>query len=270
MHVACPGTLVSPDDPAYSLHRASVMKLAIVTNVFLFAVLAGLVAGPAKLEETLKLPAHPPEAGTNFAILLTGDGGWAELVRTIGVRLDAADIPTVGWDLRAYFWTRRTPDEAAKDLARLLERFRKEWNRPRVVLVGYSRGADLLPFLVNRLPEVDRQTIELIALLGPAHNTNFEIHLGDFLGETKSKTALPVVPEIMKLKGLPLLVLYGDDDPSSCGSVLPRELGDIRSIPGGHHFDRDYPRVIQPILDSIAKRKRQAAPLAAAGGPSPP
>ncbi len=235
------------------------MRLKILLTALLVALFAGLQAGPAKLDDTLLLPEGTPAEGTTFAILLTGDGGWAELVRAIAEGLNATNIPTVGWNSKEYYWTRRTPDEAAKDLAALLARFRREWNRERVVLVGYSRGADVLPFLVNRLSDADRQSIDLIALLGPAQNTDFEIHWGDYLGEATSKNPLSVPPEIMKLKGMPLLVLYGADDQDSCGAALSRELGDIRALPGGHHFDRDYSQLVQPLLKAVEKRERDPA-----------
>ena len=51
------------------------------------ALLAGAIlhvhAAPASLESTLTLPAKPPAPGESFAILATGDGGWAELDREL-------------------------------------------------------------------------------------------------------------------------------------------------------------------------------------------
>jgi len=44
-------------------------------------------------------------------------------------------------------------EATARDLARVIEHYTRTWNKPRVLLIGYSQGADVLPFLVNRLPE---------------------------------------------------------------------------------------------------------------------
>jgi len=68
-----------------------------------------------------------------------------------------------------------------------------------------------------------------------------------------------VPPEIAKLKGTPLLVLYGADDKASCGASLSRELGDIRSLPGGHHFDHNYQQLIQSVLDALNKQSPERA-----------
>jgi len=169
-----------------------------------------------------------------------------------------AGIPTVGWNSRAYYWNRRTPDEASKDLARLILRFREEWHRPKVVLVGYSMGADVLPFLVSRLPESERQTIELIVLLSPGHTVDFEFHMSSYLGESDRKTALPVPAEIRKLKGLPLLVIYAADDKESCGAKLPGDVGEIHALTGGHHFGGDYDALVRLILVSLEEQHQKS------------
>lgn len=213
-----------------------------------------LGAEPAPLEATLTLPSATPAPGASFAVLLTGDGGWAELDRELAQRLAHADLPVVGWNSRAYYWTRRTPEEAAADLSRLIRRFRREWQRPGVVLVGFSRGADVLPFLVNRLPAEDRHAVERVVLLGPAKTVDFQFHLADYVREASRATALPVPPEIARLRGARLLIVYGDKDESSCGAVLPKDVGRIVSVPGDHHFNRNYDLLAQLILDQPAPR----------------
>lgn len=209
----------------------------------------GSRAAPASLESTLTLPTKPPAPGARFAILATGDGGWAELDRELARRLEAADVPVVGWNSRAYYWTRRTPDEAAADLGRLITRFRTEWQRPEVLLVGFSRGADVLPFLASRLGSEHRDSIRGVALLGPADVVDFKFHLTDYVRDSAPATALPVPPEIGRLRGLPVLVVYGEKDDSSCGPTLPRDVGRVVSVPGDHHFNRDYDRLARLILE---------------------
>jgi len=43
-------------------------------------------------------------------------------------------------------------DRVVQDLTRILRHYLPAWNRQKVVLVGYSMGADVLPFLISRLP----------------------------------------------------------------------------------------------------------------------
>jgi type IV secretory pathway VirJ component len=225
------------------------------------AALGGTVAvasAEATLEETLKLPDKTPAAGARFAILVSGDGGWAEFDRGLAQQLAKADLPVVGWNSRAYYWTRRTPDGAAADLARLIRRFQTEWNRKEVVLIGFSRGADVLPFMVNRLPAAEREAVRLTVLLGPSEDVDFELHLLDYVRDGHPRTALPVVPELQRLRGRGVLVMYGEKDDSSCGPRLPKETGRIERVPGDHHLNRDYPRLADLIQDAL--RRPAAAP----------
>lgn len=227
---------------------------AFTNFVLTLAALGGALAaaaGEATLEETLKLPDEAPVAGARFAILVSGDGGWAEFDRGLAQQLAKADLPVVGWNSRAYYWTRRTPDGAAADLARLIRRFQTEWKRKEVVLIGFSRGADVLPFMVNRLPAAEREAVRLTVLLGPADDVDFELHLLDYVRDGHPKTALPVAPEIQRLGGRGVLVIYGEKDDSSCGPRLPKAAGRIERVPGDHHLNRDYQRLGNLIQDAL-------------------
>ena len=228
-----------------------------------------LPGAPAALEDTLILPAKTPPAGKAFAILATGDGGWAELDRELAGRLAASDLPVVGWNSRSYYWTRRTPEEASADLAALIRRFREAWHRPRVVLIGFSRGADVMPFLVSRLPRAEREGLDLIALLGPGQTIDFQFHLLDLVHTPGGATALPVPPELEKLRGLPMLILYGDKDDSSCGAALPVDLGRIIRLPGDHHLGRDYDRISRIIRETALAGTNTRAPNTPVDHPRP-
>ena len=227
------------------------MKRVLLTIASVCACIV-LGAAPAKLEDTLELPVQTPPAGKTFAIFITGDGGWAALDRAVSVRLERSDVPVGGWNARSYFWTRRTPEEAAADLANLIHRFRSEWKRERVILVGYSRGADVLAFLVSRLLPEDRAALQLVALLGPGRTIDFEFHVTDFVKDPDPKTALPVPPEVAKLRGLPLLIIHGETDEDSSAAEIAQDVGRFEKVPGDHHFNRDYDKLAGLILDAAA------------------
>ena len=65
-------------------------------------------------------------------------------------------IPVVGLDSLRYFWKARTPASAAADIDRALRYYLAHWKKQRALLVGYSQGANVLPFIVNRLPQATR------------------------------------------------------------------------------------------------------------------
>ena len=185
-----------------------------------------------------------------MAVVLTGDGGWAEIDKRVATRLAEGGIPVVGWSSLKYYWTPRTPQAAAHDLARILVRYGRVWGRRRVLLVGYSFGADVLPYLVSRLPADLRSRVALVGLLGLSEQASFEFRVAGWLGVTTGHH--PTVPEVARLGGTPVLCLRGEDeDDSAC-----RQLQGVRTVtlPGGHHFGGDYGRIADALLADLAMR----------------
>jgi type IV secretory pathway VirJ component len=199
-----------------------------------------------------------------LAVIFSGDGGWASLDREVGDALAAAGIGVVGMNSLSYFWSKRTPDGAAVDLARIIRSYRERWQTPRVLLIGYSRGADVLPFLASRLPGDLRPAVALVALLGPARTTDFEFHLTDWLGGD-DPSAQPVGPEVAQLADLRVLCVQGaDEDESLCPTLDPTRT--IRMVlAGGHHFGGDYGVIARRIL---AEAQLAPEPSPSPGGPS--
>ena len=107
-----------------------------------------------------------PRQSDRFAVMITGDGGWRRVDRKVTDKLRAAGIPIVGFIASTYFRTERTPDESACALERVVRTYKLRWHKNKVILIGYSRGADALPFMVSRLPDDVRASVALIALLG--------------------------------------------------------------------------------------------------------
>ena len=96
------------------------------------------------------------------------------------------------------------------------------WNKRRAILIGYSLGADVLPFMASRLSADLIPKVNRIVLLGPSHTADFEFHLTEWLGEYSHKTDLPVLPEVQKLRGKDILCLQGEEEGDSlCADLSP-------------------------------------------------
>lgn len=191
-------------------------------------------------------------AGT-LAVLLTGDGGWAPLDRQIADSLSAHGITVVALNSRSYFSRQRDPAGASADLARVMRRYTETSGSHRVVLVGYSRGADVLPFLVTRLPPEVASQVVLVVLIGPAHNANFKFHLIDLVSNHARKDDLATVPEIERLAPLPVLCVYGSDEKDSACPLVPPGTVHAVEMPGGHHFDGRYGEIARHVLDALSR-----------------
>jgi type IV secretory pathway VirJ component len=159
----------------------------------------------------------------------------------------------VGFNSLQYFWTPRTPDGAAKDLERILQHYLAAWKKEEAILIGYSQGADVLPFMTNRLPQDILAKVPLVALVGLGHTVNFEFHLTEWLHASPGKKALPILPEVKKLKGMKVLCFFGEQEKDTLCRDLDRDLATAVSMPGAHHFGGDY----DAIADTILKARRE-------------
>ncbi|NOK20885.1 virulence factor family protein [Corallococcus carmarthensis] len=200
----------------------------------------------------VEVPATSDTQGDTLALFVTGDGGWASLDQSVSESLAEQGIPVVGFNSLRYFWKRRTPEETSADVARALRHFLARWGKQRVVLVGYSRGADVVPAIAARLPEELRARVRLVALFAPGKEAEFEVHVTDLFGG-KGRPTNAVLPDVRALNGTPVLCLYGDQELSD--SLCPTLAGvpgtHALLLKGGHHFDGDYEAVARLLLREL-------------------
>jgi type IV secretory pathway VirJ component len=214
------------------------------------AAAAVLPAPVADLPLTV-VPAAARHDSPWFGIFLTGDGGWVGLDRGVSQALARQGIPMVGWDSLKYFWSPRTPQGAALDLDRVLRHYASEWHKSHILLVGYSQGADTLPFMVNRLPPATRAMVGYTALLGLSDRASFEFHVGNWLGN--STVGIPTAPEMKNWNGSQYLCLYGEEDKDAACDELTGKEGIAVKMPGGHHFGGSYAAMAAQILSRLPK-----------------
>jgi type IV secretory pathway VirJ component len=187
--------------------------------------------------------------GDTFAVLLSGDGGWAGLDKDVAAALATRNVPVVGLDSLRYFWKARTPDALAADLDRVLSYYSAHWHKAHVVLVGYSQGADVLPFAVNRLPATTRALVERTVMMGLGENASFQFHFTNWLGGDKD--GLAILPEVSRLDAGTTVCLYGTGESDSLCPKVP--AGHVRAValPGGHHFSGGYDTLARQIVAGL-------------------
>jgi len=202
----------------------------------------------------IEIPAS--SEGRALALVLSGDGGWASFVRGLSAELADSGVSVLGVDLRSYLATRSTPEAIAADVGPVLRRYLEAWHRDRIALVGYSRGAVIAPFIVNRLPEDLRQRIDLVAMLGLGEHAGFHVSLLDLLHTTTSPKDPPVLPELeaARRSGVPLLCVYGTEERESLCRDAPAGLMTVLSRNGGHHFDGHPAALADEMLARLPAR----------------
>jgi type IV secretory pathway VirJ component len=212
--------------------------------------IAGQIQAKSDLGD-LPLREIPAAKGSDdrMAVMLSGDGGWAALDRGIAAQLADRGIPVVGWDSLSYFWNTKTPERAAADLERVIRHYSQAWHKSEVILIGYSFGAGVLPFMTSRLPPDLHGKVQEMALLGLGKRAMFEFHLRDWLGS--GAQGLPTAPEVARISWTKRLCLHGaEETESGCPELANRGVAVVR-LPGDHHFNGDCASLVKRILDPL-------------------
>jgi type IV secretory pathway VirJ component len=199
----------------------------------------------------VELPAAQPT--DMLAVVISGDGGWRDLDKTVAEALQRQGVSVIGWDALRYFWSEKTPAQTSHDLARVLKTYASRWHAQHIALVGYSFGADVMPFAYNRLPDTLRAKVSYMSLLGFAPDADFQVRVTGWLGMPASDKALKVRPELAKVPPSIVQCIYGADEKDTLCPALANTGIDIVKTNGSHHFDGDYNALAGKIIEGWKK-----------------
>ncbi len=186
-------------------------------------------------------------ASEPMVVFLSGDGGWTGFDQQICDQLAAKSVPSVGLNSQSYFWKKKTPEQTVNDLSPVIRQYLQSWNRSKFVLVGYSFGANIAPFITNRLSADLREKVESLVLLSPDTKGDFEIHVAGMLGHGGGP--YDVVAEVRSLQNTPVLCVSGDQENDEMQKALQHATHvRFEKIPGSHHYNNDAPKVATTIL----------------------
>jgi len=181
-----------------------------------------------------EVPATASDQDT-FAVMISGDGGWAEFDQQLSAKLASRGVPVAGLSSIKYFWHERTPEGTAADVARMLLYYGNHWHKRRALLIGYSFGADVLPAIFNRLPAGARDQVASMTLLGLSPLATYEVVVGEWLPGSEA-TGVPVLPEFAQIGALPTLCVHGSAEKESLCPQLHGPAIEVREIGVDHHF----------------------------------
>ena len=137
----------------------------------------------------------------------------------------------------------------------IIDTFLSRWGGSKVVLVGYSFGADVLPFAYDRLSPETKSHIVQLSLLGFSTAADFEIRVAGLVGAGPGKEALPTEPALAPIDPTMIQCFYGaDEDDTACRSLQGK--AEVIRTAGGHHFDGNYGALAQRILDGSSSTRR--------------
>jgi type IV secretory pathway VirJ component len=172
-----------------------------------------------------------------YVILLTGNGGWRDLVQYVTRYLNSKDISVLAINTKKYLWSEKKPAQIACDLESLIDLYDSKWGKNEVVLMGYSMGAEVLPFAVNCMKDNYLHELDDLILIGPWQKATFEVKLEDYIFEVNKGS--DIYTEMLKMKTKRAYVICDDNEYSICQKNLEGVI-DHDFLGGGHHFGNDY------------------------------
>jgi type IV secretory pathway VirJ component len=184
-----------------------------------------------------------------MAVMISGDGGWTSFDQSVAEQLSARGIPAVGFDSQKYFWDEKTPDQTSEDINKVIHHFMQEWKRNSFILIGYSFGADIVPFISSRLNNNIKENCKGNFLLSPDVLGDFEIHISDMLSMGISNNKYNVSNEVKLNKQFKTFCFFGSEEDQSENYKFKQAGAKIIVLPGPHHYNNNYP----VIADSITK-----------------
>lgn len=191
-------------------------------------------------------------ANSPIVLYLSGDGGlnsfstsYCELLGKQGYTVGAVNS-------KSFFWDKKSADQIAKELSSTLEKLLVGKKNHLVYFVGYSFGADVIPFLVNKLTAEWKERLQAVALLEPSTSTDLEIHVSDLFGRSEVKRSMDVVAEINKMVNVRTAILLGEDGVSF--PIKNIRLKNLETIymKGNHHFDGHVADVVKATVKHFA------------------
>ena len=210
---------------------------------------AASLHSPADLPLTLVPTSVKSEQPLVFFI--SGDGGWIEFDQKLSETLARRGMPVVGLDARKYFWKEKTPAQTTAALSAAIAQYMKLWHKKTFVLLGFSFGAAIVPFLATSLPPDLKPALRGVTALSPDERTDFEVHIADMLNLGANKGKYNVLAELIRIKELGVLCLFGHDEDNALETKLIQAGIRVVHLRGGHHYDDNYGALADAVFSNI-------------------
>lgn len=218
----------------------------------LFFILLSSVCLPFVNAQSASLPIRCWEGGTTHHLVfyITGDGGLNKFSTGLSAFISRKGYRVCALDARSYFWNGKTPQKAAADIAAVIIENLRAQGIHQFSIIGYSFGADVLPFIVNNFPAALRSEMKSVTLLSPSTSTDFQIHVLDMLGAGK-KRRMAVLPAINEMLSPKTLTVFGSDEKDFPIGKLTLANNRVLLLPGGHHFEGNTQEVANLIISNF-------------------
>ena len=239
------------------MRRWEGLLLAIAAVTALFAAI-GFFGG----QDVKFIPASRP-AGTAHAglaaVVMSGDMG---LDFGMGGQITndfAADgIPVIAINSLSFFRYRRTPAEVATLIDTVTRQALALPGIDRVVLIGQSFGADMLPYGLASMPRALRARVAMVGLVVPGDTATFRASPSEIF--SWSEPEVDAVPVAQGLTWVPAVCIRGREEARSLCPALTQPNMRQAVLPGGHPLRRNASAVYKVLIANIDASTAGATP----------
>ena len=216
---------------------------------FIFSAIVLLFVSIAHAQNDLPLQYTDNSDTTKpLIVYISGDGGMNSFTNSLITSLNKKGYAVLALDAKKYFWQKKEPQQFAADMSQAITAYLKSKKRKSFIVLGYSFGADVAPFLATRLTASLYSKCKNIILLSPSTHTDFEIKILDMLGFGGSKDK-NVVNELNKVR-TPVILFFGSDEKSFPVTEVTIKK-QVIVMEGGHHYDNDVEDLAGKIVGKI-------------------
>lgn len=179
---------------------------------------------------------------------ISGDGGFNNFSKTFSQELHRHGYDVFALNTKKYFWHKKTPLKASQDTESYLKQITKDRKNKKIIIIGYSYGADVAPFIYNRFDADFQQNIQKLIIIGPSKVNDFEIHLQEYIAG-QQEYGFSVVREINQIKNVPFTLVVSDLEykyfPINEITLKDFQLLHLR---GNHHFGGNTKMLADAVL----------------------
>ena len=195
-----------------------------------------------------------------LAVVLSGDGGWRDLDKVIAERLRKEGVNVVGLDSLRYFWALKTPERTTEDVAAIIEAYSRKWGADDVALIGYSFGADVAAFRLQR-PAAKLARQGQADFAARSRKGRRLAHSRRRLAGRRAEQGRVANWAATRGHSRQLIqCFYGEDDKAASCATLKNSGAEIVKTRGSHHFDGDYNALAEKILARLKANSAIGAP----------
>ena len=195
-------------------------------------------------------PACNDSGDKPLVIFFTGDSGRSSYDKKLTDSLCLNNMPLMAINSYKYFLKRKTPQQTLDSILPYIDLNLKKYNRQKIILIGYSFGSEVVPFLYNLMNNEWKNKVECIVLLSPSDNSDFKIHFLDQVGLTFRHWHYDVLSEIMKIDDKKIIVFWGEDEKKFKKEKFTKHNITVHHLKGSHVHTEVAP-VIEKINEHI-------------------